>query len=58
MDQYRFTAQKCAFNGKPGYIVTQYRPDGTKASDGWTPAEEYAAFCAAIGIEPEEITED
>lgn len=58
MDKYKFTAQKCAFNGNPGYMIAQYRTDGTKATEGWMPAEEYATFCAAIGTEPEKITEE
>jgi|GEM_PF-2077164 len=58
MGKYRFTAKKCTFEGVPGYMVTQYRADGTIASDGFTPADEYEAFCNAIGAEPELITEE
>ena len=55
MEKYRFTAQECNSNGEPGYIVTQYRDDGTIATDGWVPADGYADFCAAIGEVPEMV---
>ena len=58
MGKYRFTAKKCTFEGVPGYMVTQYRADGTMASDGFTPADEYEDFCKAIGTVPELITEE
>lgn len=55
MEKYRFTAQECNSNGEPGYMVTQYREDGTIATDGWVPADGYAEFCAAIGAVPERV---
>lgn len=58
MEKYRFTAKKCTFEGVPGYMVTQYRADGTIVTDGFTPADEYKAFCNAIGVVPELITEE
>ena len=58
MEKYRFTAKECTFEGVPGYMVTQYRADGTIAADGFTPAGEYEAFCNAIGTVPELITEE
>ena len=53
MEKYRFTATECYFEGMSGYMVTQYRADGTIATDGFTPADEYEAFCKAIGVKPE-----
>lgn len=55
MEKYRFTAQECNSDGVPGYIVTQYRYDGSIAADGWVPADSYEEFCAAIGEVPEMV---
>ena len=58
MEKYRFTAKECTFEGVPGYMVTQYREDGTIATEGWIPADEYETFFNAIGVIPEKITEE
>lgn len=58
MGKYRFTAKECTFEGTSGYMVTQYREDGTIATEGFTPSDEYETFCKSIGVVPELITEE
>lgn len=48
----RFTAEKCNFNGEPGYTVCQFH-NGAKCCEQYIPEKSYRNFCNAIGVEPE-----
>lgn len=45
-----FTAEKCNFQGVPGYMLHQ-RHDGVCVCSQFIPAEAFRGFCDAAGIE-------
>ena len=48
----QFVASRTTFEGVPGYWVQQIRPDGAIASAQFIDDLSYAAFFAAVGVQP------
>ena len=50
----KFTAKECNFQGKPGYMVSQFH-DGQKVTEQFIPKSVYKSYCKAADIQPEII---
>lgn len=49
-----FTAEKCTFEGVPGFMVLQWF-DGKEIVKQFIPESHYNDFCTAAGVQPELI---
>ena len=49
-----FTAEKCNFQGVPGYVAKQWI-GGDCACSQYIPAEAFQGFCTAAGIDEKRI---
>jgi len=46
-----FTAEKCSFQGVPGYTVKQWH-DGICICSQFIPKSSFQSFCDAVGVAP------